>query len=59
VQLLVHAGIHSNPSIRPSCFFNVGTLIFLLISAREEKSLPIKHAKNYRINIFDYEGHNP
>jgi len=23
----------------------------------EELSLPMKHAKNYRINIFDYEGH--
>jgi hypothetical protein len=27
----------------------------LKISACEESSLPMKHAKNYRINILDYE----
>ncbi len=27
----------------------------LKISTCEESSLPMKHAKNYRINIFDYE----
>ncbi len=34
-------------------------LNFFLISTCEESSLPMTHAKNYRINIFDYEGYDP
>jgi len=32
---------------------------FFYISTCEESSLTMKHAKNYHIVIFDYEGHNP
>jgi len=40
-------------------YFNVHAVIFSKISKFEESSLPMKRAKNYGINIFDYEGHVP
>jgi len=37
-------------------YFKVCALIFFYISTCEES---MKNSKNYSINIFDYEGHNP
>jgi hypothetical protein len=63
VRLHGHAGIHTSPvrqpKHKPELFFNVCVLIFFPISTCEESSLPMKHAKNYHSDFFDYEGQNP
>jgi hypothetical protein len=46
------------PEHKPKQFFKDCALIFLTFTGGES-SLPMKHAKKYRSNIFDYEGHNP
>jgi hypothetical protein len=46
------AGIHTSPSISPSYFFNVCTLIFFWISTCEELSLPTKHEKKLSYQYF-------
>jgi len=40
-------------------YFDVQVLIIFYTSTREESSLPMKHAKNYHIDFFEYEDHNP
>jgi len=47
-HLYAHEGIHTSPSINSSYyFFIVRVLIFFWISACEESSLPMKHAKKW------------
>jgi len=54
----MHMHTHAHVGINHKMLFKVIALIFFLISTYEESSLPMKHTKIYRINIFDYEGHN-
>ncbi len=51
--------IHTLVFMQLKLYFDVRALFFFLISKCEESSLPLKHANNYPINFFDYEGHNP
>jgi len=57
------AGVHANKGWRVvftwlKPYFNVHALIFNMCEGSSQPNEPIKHAKNYCINIFDYEGHN-
>jgi hypothetical protein len=56
----VNTGMRKNMGVLviftlPKPYFNVHALIFYVC---EGSSQAIKHAKNYPINIFDYEGHS-
>jgi len=55
-----NTGLHANMGVLvvfkwPKPYFNVCALIFYMC---EGSSQAIKDAKNYGINIFDYEGHD-
>jgi len=39
-------------------YFNILALIFYKCEGSSQPIEPIKHAKNYVIDIFDYEGHD-
>jgi len=42
----------------PKPYFNISALIFYVCEESSQPTEPIKHAKNYGIDIFDYEGHD-
>jgi len=57
MQLQLACACQYSCQLKP--LFYISALIFFNISTCEESSLPMKHAKNYCINILAYEGHYP
>jgi len=57
------AGVNANTGWRVvftwlKPYFNISALIFYVCEGSSQTIEPIKLAKNYGIDIFDYEGHN-